>query len=82
MGPTQTVATPPKWGQIRPSFSRQLNYAIHTVVITRARDHQPSRDYIARRVAQGKTPREARRCLKRYIARHIFRLLENPPENA
>lgn len=58
---------------------RQLNYAIHTVVLTRARDHQASRDYIARRIAQGKTPREARRCLKRYIARHLFRLLENPP---
>jgi transposase len=58
---------------------RHLNNALHTVVLTRTRDHQPSRDYIARRITEGKTPREARRCLKRYIARHLFRLLEHPP---
>ena len=37
--------------------------------------------YIAKRTAEGKTPREARRCLKRYIARHLYRLLENPPHH-
>lgn len=58
---------------------RHLNNALHTIVLTRIRDHQPSRDYIARRVSEGKTPREARRCLKRYVARHLYRLLENPP---
>lgn len=58
---------------------RQLNNALHTIVITRSRDHQPTRAYIARRVSEGKTPREARRCLKRYLARHLYRLLENPP---
>ena len=35
--------------------------------------------HIAKRTSQGKSPREARRCLKRYIARHLYRLLENPP---
>jgi transposase len=58
---------------------RYLNNALHTVVLTRARDHQASREYIARRVTEGKTPREARRCLKRYVARHLYRLLEHPP---
>jgi transposase len=58
---------------------RHLNNALHTIVLTRIRDHQPSRDYVARRVSEGKTQREARRCLKRYVARHLFRLLENPP---
>ena len=58
---------------------RHLNNALHTVVLTRSRDDLASRDYIARRITEGKTPREARRCLKRYIARHLFRLLENPP---
>jgi hypothetical protein len=33
--------------------------------------------YIARRVADGKSPREAVRLLKRYLARHLYRLLEN-----
>lgn len=39
-----------------------------------------TRAYIERRIAGGKTPREAKRCLKRYIARHIYRILENPSE--
>lgn len=58
---------------------RALNRALHTIVITRARYHEPTRTYIARRVADGKTQREARRCLKRYIARRLYRLLEQPP---
>jgi transposase len=42
------------------------------------RQHDPStRDYIARRVAEGKSRREATRLLKRYLARHLYRLLEN-----
>lgn len=58
---------------------RYLNNALHTIVLTRARDHQQSRDYIARRISEGKSPREARRCLKRYLARRLYRLLEHPP---
>ena len=55
---------------------RQLNRALHTVILHR-RHHDPTtRDYIARRVAEGKTRREATRLLKRYLARHLYRLLE------
>ena len=54
---------------------RQLNRALHTVIITRARCHQPTKDYLARRQTDGKTQREAIRCLKRYLARHLFREL-------
>jgi transposase len=56
---------------------RQLNRALHTVVLHR-RQHDPkTRDYIARRTAEGKSRREATRLLKRYLARHLFRLLEH-----
>jgi transposase len=58
---------------------RQLNWALHTVALTRLRGHQPSRDYAERRTGQGKTTREIRRCLKRYIARDLYRLLERGP---
>ena len=58
---------------------RQLNQAIHTIAITRTRDCPKTQAYIAKRTSQGKTTREARRCLKRYIARHLYRLLQNPP---
>ena len=57
---------------------RQLNRALHTVALTRQRYHQPTLDYTARRTSEGKTPREIKRCLKRYIARDLYRLLENP----
>jgi transposase len=58
---------------------RALNRALHTIIITRCRQDDATRAYIARRVAEGKTPREARRCLKRYLARRLYRLLEHPP---
>jgi transposase len=58
---------------------RQLNRALHTIAITRQRSHQPTRDYIERRTQEGKNIREIRRCLKRYIARDLYRILEHQP---
>jgi transposase len=58
--------------------NRQINAALHRVIITRARCHQPTRDYITRRRAEGKTTRETIRCLKRYLTRHVWRLLQPP----
>jgi transposase len=56
---------------------RQLNRALHTIVLHR-RQHDPAtRDYIARRTAEGKSRRDATRLLKRYLARHLYRLLQN-----
>ena len=56
---------------------RQLNRALHTIVLHR-RQHDPAtKDYIAKRIAEGKTRRDATRLLKRYLARHLYRLLEN-----
>jgi transposase len=55
---------------------RQLNCALHTIVLTRLKHDPATRAYAARRAAEGKTPREIKRCLKRYVARHLFRLLE------
>jgi transposase len=55
---------------------RQLNRALHTAVLHR-RQHDPTTQaYIERRTAEGKSRREATRCLKRYLARHLYRLLE------
>ena len=55
---------------------RQLNRALHTVILHR-RQHDPAtRDYIARRLAEGKTSRDAVRLLKRYLARHLYRQLQ------
>ena len=58
---------------------RQLNRALHTIVLSRIRYDQATRDYVARRTSEGKTTREIKRCLKRYIARDLYRLLEHRP---
>ena len=61
---------------------RQLNRALHTIALTRIRYDQATRDYVARRTSEGKTTREIKRCLKRYIARDLYRLLEHRPTAA
>jgi len=54
---------------------RALNRAIHAIAVTRMRSCPRTRAYVARRTAEGKTVREIRRCLKRYIARELYRQL-------
>ena len=56
----------------------QLNRALHIVAMHRMRHDPATRSYVERRRAEGKTDREIRRCLKRYIARQLFRQLEQP----
>ncbi|MBA3246021.1 MAG: transposase, partial [Actinobacteria bacterium] len=56
---------------------RQLNRALHTVILHRRHHDAATKDYIARRVAEGKTQREAVPLLKRYLARHLYRLLDH-----
>jgi transposase len=58
--------------------NRQINAAIHRIAITRARCHPETQHYITRKQAQGKTTRDAIRCLKRHLARRIWNLLRAP----
>ena len=58
---------------------RRLNRALHTIVLGLRRIDDETKRYIARRVAEGKSEREAVRCLKRYLARSLFRQLEAMP---
>jgi transposase len=58
------------------SGDRQLNQALHTIALVRLRDDPDTRAYARRRIAEGKSPRDIKRCLKRIIARQLFRLLE------
>jgi transposase len=54
---------------------RQANSALYRTIIVRMRFHPPTIDYVTRRTAEGKTKREIIRCLKRYLAREIYRAL-------
>ncbi len=56
--------------------NRQINAAIHRIAITRARCHPETRAYLQRKRTEGKTTREAIRCLKRHLARRIGHLLQ------
>jgi len=56
---------------------RQLNRALHQIAVTKMRCHPPTLAYVERRRAEGKTDREIRRCIKRYLARHFYRTLSN-----
>lgn len=55
---------------------RQLNRALHVIAVTRMRSCEATKVYVKRRQEEGLSDREIRRCLKRYIARRVFRLLE------
>ena len=51
---------------------RHANAALYRAVIVRMQFHQPTRDYVARRIAAGRTKRDIIRCLKRFLAREIY----------
>ena len=55
---------------------RKLNRALHSTVLIRCARHEETRRYVERRRAEGKSDREIKRCLKRYLARRVFKLLE------
>jgi transposase len=57
---------------------RHANAALYRITLTRLRHHQPTKDYMSRRLAEGKTRKEIIRCLKRYIAREVFTALTHP----
>ncbi len=55
---------------------RQLNRALHTIVLSRLAHHAETKAYAARRTREGKSPRDIKRCLKRHLARRLFKVLE------
>jgi transposase len=64
--------------------NRQLNLALHRIAVTQARVHAPAREFLAKKQAEGKSRREALRCLKRHLARVVFKLLRGvmtPPRS-
>lgn len=53
--------------------NRRLNMVLHQIVLTQARIYPPAQAYLARRRAEGRSAREARRALKRLLVRRVFR---------
>ena len=57
--------------------NRQLNCALHRIAITQGRVHAPARAYLERKQSEGKSRREAIRCLKRQLARTVYTTLKS-----
>ena len=62
------------------SGNRQLNCALHRIALTQGQHHPPARAYLARKQAEGKSRKEALRCLKRHLARTVYRALRSLDE--
>jgi transposase len=62
------------------SGNRQANHALWRIAMVRLTCDQRTKDYVARRTAEGKSNREIMRCLKRYVAREVFQLLTDPQQ--
>lgn len=77
--PVEASSGPNRRHRLNRGGDRQLNCALHTIALTRIRCHPETRAYHERLLANGKTRREALRCIKRALARRIYRqLLTNP----
>jgi transposase len=61
---------------------RQANRALYTIVLTRMCHDPRTRSYVERRTTEGRSKREIIRCLKRYVAREIYKLLRTPETTA
>lgn len=68
--------------RLNPHGNREANRALHVIVLNRMRRDLRTQAYVAKRTAEGKTKREAMRCLKRYVARETYRALCAPPTRA
>jgi transposase len=55
--------------------NRQLNAALYRIAIVQQRHHPQAKAFLARKITEGKTPREARRALKRHLANVVYRRL-------
>lgn len=58
--------------------NRQLNAALHRIAVTQIRCHEPAQQFMQRKQQEGKSKREALRCLKRHLVRVVFNTLQDP----
>ena len=68
--------------RLNPGGNRHANNALWRIVLTRLGQHEPRTvDYMNRRLAEGKSKPEIFRCLKRYVAREVYRTLRADPSS-
>jgi transposase len=62
--------------------NRQLNSVLHTMAVCQSRDPGPGHDYYLKKIAEGKTPREARRALKQRLSNVLYRRILHDHQHA
>jgi len=77
-----TAPIPASSGKVRrhrlnPGGNREASHALWRIVITRMSSHPPARAYVERRTKEGLSKKEIIRCLKRYVAREVYRHLRS-----
>ena len=80
VSPLEASSGPTSRRRLNRGGDRQANAALYRIALSRLRWDTRTRDYLNRRTTEGKTRREAIRCLKRYIAREIYQIITAPPE--
>ena len=75
--PLEASSGPKSRHRLNPRGDRQLNHALHTAALTQIAHDTPGRVYYERKQAEGKTPKEALRALKRRISDVVYRQLLN-----
>ena len=73
--PVEASSGPIKRHRLNRGGDRQLNRGLHMISLNRCRYHAETAAYFQRKLAQGKTKREARRCVKRMLARRFYQQL-------
>lgn len=66
--------------RIKRGGDRALNSALHMVAITRMTHDEETRKYVQKRETEGLNTKENRRCIKRYRARHVYRIFNSKAE--
>ncbi|MDT5278699.1 MAG: hypothetical protein QOG95_5631, partial [Mycobacterium sp.] len=80
VSPLEASSGPTSRRRLNRGGDRQANAALYRIALSRLRWNTRTHDYLNRRTTEGKTRREAIRCLKRYIAREIYQIITAPPE--
>jgi transposase len=74
--PIEASSGPRKRHRLNPRGNRKLNHAMHLIAVTQVRHDTPGRVYYQRKIAEGKTKKEALRALKRRISDAVWRQLQ------
>jgi transposase len=80
--PIEASSGPKVRHRLNPRGNRQLNHALHIAAIAQARNNTPGRVYYQRKIAEGKTPKEALRALKRRISDTVYKQLRDDDRRA